>query len=275
MGNDPEEPDAGAGDLSIDIDPELIAAAMSAVDSRVGKKKKRGFAPSRLTEETGDPVTVDLELEVERSHAAMTATPVPEPAPRPAPRAAPPPDGDEERRLAVLRLRETTDRLRRVEAELVRTSEARDALDRQVRELREAALRVQNDAEQARIRARRDREEIERGAEEKVLRGLLDIVENVERGVAHADADPARVLAGLNMIAEQFRMLLRRVGVERIEAAPGTLFDPAQHEALLHLPTGDVLPGCIVNEVAAGFLLRGRLMRPARVVVATTPPDGK
>lgn len=277
----------GGGPDEIDIDPELIAAATAAVESRVRKKRK--FAPSRRQEETGDPVTVDLEHEAGASDEAANAslsdgptavTPVAPPRPAVAPPGAMPmpatwvDEGAEEQRLLLsLRLRDTTERLRRVEDELARVMEARDGLDRQCRELREAAHRASADGELARIRARKEREELERTAEERVLRGLLDIVENVERGLTHGSQDPARVQAGLNMIAEQFKALLKRLGVERIVADPGTLFDPAQHEALLHVATTDVLPGCVISEVAAGFMLRGRLMRPARVVVASTPAD--
>ncbi len=281
MGGAPDEPERRDGDLSIDIDPELIAAATAAVESRVRKKRK--FAPSRRQEETGDPVTVDLEHEADASDDAasaslsdrpMAVTPV-APARPAAPWPAARVDGgaEEQRLLLSLRLRDTTERLRRVEDELNRMTEARDGLDRQCREQREAAHRAASDSELARIRARKEREELERSAEERVLRGLLDIVENVERGINHGSQDPVRVQAGLNMIAEQFKALLKRLGVERIVAEPGTLFDPAQHEALLHVATTDVLPGCVVSEVAAGFMLRGRMMRPARVVVASTPAD--
>lgn len=270
------------GPDEIDIDPELIAAATAAVESRV-RKKKRAFAPSRRQEETGDPVTVDLEqesgLSEEAANASLSDGPTavtPVAALRSPPALTPRADDDaaeEQRLLLTLRLRDTTERLRRVEDELARMTEARDGLDRQCRELREAAHRASADNELARVRARKEREELERNAEERVLRGLLDIVENVERGLTHGSQDPARVQAGLNMIAEQFKALLKRLGVERIVADPGTLFDPAQHEALLHVDTTDVLPGCVVNEVAAGFMLRGRMMRPARVVVASTPAD--
>ncbi len=287
MPSDPPDPDLSTAEgLEIDIDPELIAAAVSSVQSLGAakkRKKKATFMPSRHNEEVGDPETVDLEVELGLGHestddldsvAAAAAQAIERAAvrgpPPPPPAAEPPLDG--ERALLQLRLRDATDRLRRVEAELLRTAEQRDAAERAARELREAGHRMQADAEAARMRARKEREEVERSAEERVLRGLLDVVENIERGLTHARQDPARVQAGLTMVAEQFTALLRKLSVERIDAGPGTLFDPALHEALLHMPTAEVLPGCIVNEVSAGFLLRGRMIRPSRVVVASAPP---
>ena len=182
---------------------------------------------------------------------------------------------DEQRRLWQHRAREAGERIRRLEAELSAANESREQIDQMYRELRQAGQQLHQDMELSRVRARKDRDEAERMGEERVLRGLLDIVENVERGVAHAGEDPERVLSGLNMVAEQFRALLKRVGIDRVEAATGTTFDPSEHEAVLHMPTTEIAAGCVVHEVAAGFKLRGRLVRPARVVVASPPPTGE
>ena len=254
----------GEGDdaLAIDIDPELIEAALAAVESRARRSQ-------------GDEPGVD------------TASVAPEPVVRSGPTSRPPsvaprdePTTDpisttagrsEDARLLAMRAREQAERLRRLEGELGRVTEARDALDQQYRELRQGAQSLQAEMDALRVRARKDRDEAERVGEERVLRGVLDIVENVERGVSHAEQDPARVLAGLTMIAEQFRMLLRRIGIDRIEASRGTPFNPALHEAVLHMPTDEVAPGEIHSEVAAGFTMRGRLVRPARVVVGSSP----
>jgi molecular chaperone GrpE len=285
MGGEPDDPAMAEGGLSIDIDPELIAAAISAVNSRARKRKKPAFAPGRLQEETGDPVTVDIEGELARDARAAAGLSAeaasgsaerggsPEPAPRPPATGAPPAAGPAALEVQLLneRLRDAQDRLRRAEAEVLAVSRDRDALDRQLRELREGLQRQTQDAEAARVRFRKEREEAERGVEERVLREIFDVGDNVERGIAHASQDPVRVAAGLQMIHGQFQGLLRRLGVERIESSPGTLFDPACHEALLHQPTDRVLPGCIVEEVTGGFSLRGRMLRPARVVVASTP----
>jgi molecular chaperone GrpE len=76
---------------------------------------------------------------------------------------------------------------------------------------------------------------------------------------------------GLQMIMEQFRTQLRRYGAERILIQKGMAFDPEIHEAVLHLPTRDWPPGSVIEEVSAGFRLKGRMVRAARVVVAASP----
>lgn len=301
-----DRPAADDEDLSIEIDPGLLEAALAAVDSRAREARARQDevrkgappSPASVPEPTAvslvPPTSFDVEIEVSTAPPAAAEPRPRSVAPDERPRSVPPvsdaqdgprrPDPmanlgfaaiDEQRRMWQHRARESGERVRRLEAELEFAKQGRDELDQQYRELRQSIQRLQQETDLLRQRARKDRDEAERMGEERVLRGLLDIIENVERGVAHAGQDPARVLAGLNMIAEQFRMLLKRVGVERVEAVPGTPFDPSQHEAVLHMPNTEVPPGAVHSEVAAGFKLRGRLVRPARVVVASAPPDSE
>ena len=222
----PEPEDESLEGLAIEIDPELIAAAMSAVESRRRPKKRKGFAPLRLHEETGDPDTVDLEVEFTRSAEADEVVRDEQSADVASPTdsgrrfgTTVPTSAESDlssRQVLTLRLSEASERIRRLEFEFQRVEQRADLLDRMNRELRDAAQRSVADGDAARARTRRDREEAERGAEERVLRGLLDVLDNVERGLNHANQEPARVQAGLTMISEQFHGLLRRLGVERV-----------------------------------------------------------
>ncbi len=233
-------------DLLIEIDPSLIEEALAAVD------RHRTGAPDDEEPETaaegGDVVELDLE---------------------PPPRA---PAADEEKRRLQFRVQEQADQLRKLERELARVTEARDDLDRQLRDARKAHGDLATDFERFRARARKDVDEAERRGEDRALRPLLDVFDNVERAWLHAVSDPAQILGGLQMIVEQFKRLLVRVGFERVDADRGVLFDPACHEAVMHVRTDDALPGTVVDEVQPGFRLRGRLFRPARVTVSAPPP---
>jgi molecular chaperone GrpE len=68
------------------------------------------------------------------------------------------------------------------------------------------------------------------------------------------------------------RGLLERFGVSRIEAM-GKPFDPNVHEAMQHVPTNDAEEGTVIEELQPGYMLRDRVLRPARVVVAAPAPD--
>lgn len=170
-----------------------------------------------------------------------------------------------------LRLRDQADTVHKLEQNLARTTEISDGLDRQVREYRTALKRLEHDVESARKRQRRDREEAERRGEEAAVRAIVEIVDNVERAAAYADGEAGQVASGLAIIREQFRSCLRRLSVERVDATAGVAFDPAVHEAVLHLPHEGLPEGRVVSEVSAGFRHRGRLLRPARVVVSAPP----
>lgn len=163
--------------------------------------------------------------------------------------------------------------LHRLQRDLERALESRDTFDRQVQDLRQAHSELALDFERFRARTRKDLEEAEWRGENRVLRPVIDVYDNVERAWLHALAEPSQVLAGLQMIVEQFKRLLSRLAFERVKAARGMVFDPTVHEAVLQVHDEVVAPGAIVAEVHAGFWLRGRLFRPARVTVSAPPSD--
>lgn len=305
----PPVSDEQSSAYAIDVDPTLIEAALASVD-RVAKKAKRGsrkpaapsipeeemiFDPGDLGEpppeptdeevfdpgELGEPGDVGAPGEAQAAPIPPVATESSGPefdvdveveAVEAEPPPAAPQVDDIERVRLQLRIREQADLIQRLEARLTRATEISDGLDKQVRELRNFARKLESEADLVRQRHRRERDEAERRAEENSVRGLIDVVDNVERAVAFAEADPGKLTAGLHIIREQFRALLRKLNIDRIPAEVGTPFDPAMHEAVLHTPSPDATEGSILSEVSAGFRLRGRLLRPARVVVAAGAP---
>jgi molecular chaperone GrpE len=108
---------------------------------------------------------------------------------------------------------------------------------------------------------------VSRGKED-VLRALLPVLANFRLALQHAEEDANAVRQGVQMIWQQFEGFLRDQGVERI-ATVGQPFDPTQHEALSTVPaTAETPANTVVAEVNAGYLLDGRLLRAAQVVVA-------
>lgn len=241
--------DLGPDSFSVDIDPDLIAEALASVDRR------RGTHPPAETPAAVAEPDIELDLSVEPPRTAASSAEL------------------EELTRSRVRLEQQAIELKQLQREVVRLREARDLLDRQGRELRKAHADLNAEFERYRGRAKRDVEDAERRGEDKVLRPVIDVFDNVERAWLHAVSDPAQLLPGLQMIVEQFNRLLGRLGFERIDSERGTLFDPTCHEAVLHVADTDTLPGTIVDEVHAGFRFRGRLFRPSRVTVAA-PPHG-
>jgi len=131
----------------------------------------------------------------------------------------------------------------------------KEAADNHDRYLRAAA-----DLENFRRRTVREKEELRLFAASRLLEDLLPGLDNLALGLEAAKQPNADMkgLAG---------------GVELEEINPlGQAFDPHQHEAIAHQPSADVDPEHVIKVVRTGYVLNGRLLRPAAVVVSGGKP---
>ncbi len=78
------------------------------------------------------------------------------------------------------------------------------------------------------------------------------------------------LLQGIEMLQRDLAGVWGQHDVSEIEAK-GQLFDPALHEAMSQVPDGSVPPNTVIEVLQKGYQLRGRLLRPARVIVASAP----
>lgn len=135
-------------------------------------------------------------------------------------------------------------------------------------------LRAAAEMENVRKRAVRDVEHARKYALENFGRELLDVKDSLEMGIAAADnADTASLLAGSEATLKMLAGTLERFGIAEIDPH-GEPFDPELHEAMTMQPSGDVEPGSVLTVIQKGYILNGRLLRPARVIVAAEPTDG-
>lgn len=110
-------------------------------------------------------------------------------------------------------------------------------------------------------------------ANAKLLRDLLPVLDDLERTMLAAAADHGEddpFYMGVQLVHGKMLEVLKRYGVERIEAA-GKPFDPAYHAAMMQQESADVAPGTVLKDYVRGFLLKGRTIRPAGVIVAKAP----
>lgn len=135
---------------------------------------------------------------------------------------------------------------------------------------RDSLLRLQAEFENYKKRQAKERREFQKSASEKVLKEILPILDNLERALSHAEegAEGPKLIEGVQLVTRQFRESLIHFGVEAIEAL-GQPFDPHVHEAMSRVETdGEPPDGTIVEEYQRGYLLNGRVLRPALVGVA-------
>jgi len=115
-----------------------------------------------------------------------------------------------------------------------------------------------------------------RYATERFARELLEVRDSLELGIgAGAGADPARLLEGMEATFRLVNKAFEQCGIAVLDPQ-GQPFNPEFHEAMVAQPTADYPPGTVMAVVQKGYSLNGRLLRPARVVIARAPgPDGR
>ncbi|HEV8143707.1 MAG TPA: nucleotide exchange factor GrpE [Methylomirabilota bacterium] len=145
---------------------------------------------------------------------------------------------------------------------------------RELAEKNDRLLRALAEADNIRRRSQRDREEAVRFAAEGLVRDLIPILDNLDRALeaARAAGQSGGIVDGVELIRREFLKVLERHGVTRYSAL-GQRFDPNQHEAIARVVSSDKEPGTVVNETAAGYSLRGRVIRAAQVAVAGAPDE--
>ena len=128
-------------------------------------------------------------------------------------------------------------------------------------------LRALADLDNLRKRCAAQVERAEADARIEVARQWLPVVDNLERALEHAAADPRTIVEGIQAVRQQALGVLASLGYPRRDDT-GATFDPARHEAIAATYDPRVPPGTVVQVVRPGYGEPGRQLRPAQVVVA-------
>lgn len=149
-----------------------------------------------------------------------------------------------------------------------------DELRRQLDDKQDRLLRALAEADNVRRRAQRDRDEFVKYANETLLRDLVPVLDNMDRALeaARSASGADGVVAGVELIQRELLRVLERAGVTRYSAV-GQPFDPTRHEAIARVVSAQAKPDTVVSETAPGYLLHGRILRPAMVAVAAAPDE--
>jgi molecular chaperone GrpE len=149
---------------------------------------------------------------------------------------------------------------------------AEDALKKAEKEAAEhydKFLRISAEFENYKKRSAKDRADLAKYANEQLIRDILPIMDSMERALEHVSSsdDINAFVEGLKLIQEKLSMTLEKNGVEIIETADQN-FDPNYHEAMLQVDTDEPDADNKIAEVfETGYLLNGRLLRPAKVSI--------
>ena len=128
-------------------------------------------------------------------------------------------------------------------------------------------LRLAAEFDNYKKRAAREREQYVALANERIVKELLPILDDLERALAAAEQhEEAQLEEGVRLVHRSLASLLERNGLTQIETEGK--FDPHVHEALLAQPAEEKESGDVLDVIQKGYKLGDRVVRPARVIVA-------
>jgi molecular chaperone GrpE len=155
--------------------------------------------------------------------------------------------------------------------ELERLQQALSESEERAKSHWEQYLRALADLDNVRKRAQRDIESANRYGLEKLAQELLPVRDSLELAVQNAGrADVASLKSGQEATLALLAKALEKFGVRVIDPQ-GEPFDPERHEAMMAQESATAEPNSVLQVVQPGYELNGRLLRPARVIVAKEP----
>lgn len=143
----------------------------------------------------------------------------------------------------------------------------KEAADNYARYLRTCA-----DLDNYRKRSEKEKADAINYANENLVSEILPALDNFSRALEHAGAEEnlESLRKGVGMTIDQMQTVLKKYGLEEIKSV-GEKFNPGMHHAISHEDSLEVEPDTVVKEFQKGYILKGRLLRPAMVAVAKRP----
>ena len=148
-----------------------------------------------------------------------------------------------------------------------------DTLTAEKASLYDQLIRRQAEFENYRKRVERERSELYQHGRDDVLLQFLPVVDNFERALTSletSEGDAEALRHGVELIHKQFKDALSKFGLEPVEAV-GQAFDPHVHEAVTTEATDKHRENTVIEEFQRGYKIGDRLLRPAKVKVASSP----
>ena len=143
-----------------------------------------------------------------------------------------------------------------------------DGLNKDLQEKKDRLLRLQADFDNFRRRSAKEREEISAVVTQNFCKDMLPLLDNFERAMAAETKDVEAFQKGVEMIFTQFQEILKKNGLEHIEAI-GQKFDPNFHQAVMRVEDPEREDDTVAQELQKGYMVKGRVIRPSMVQVVS------
>jgi molecular chaperone GrpE len=146
-----------------------------------------------------------------------------------------------------------------------------DALEKEKNDFKDKFFYIAAEKENLQKRFDREKENLLKYGNEKVLSGLLSVVDNLGltlNAIANDEDEKVKnIFVGIEMVNQQFSEVLKNNGLEEIKSV-GETFDPNCHEALMQREEEGKDAGVVLEEVQKGYRLNGRVVRAAKVIIS-------
>jgi len=146
--------------------------------------------------------------------------------------------------------------------------------DEEILKQKDTFLREKAELDNFKKRLIKEKEDFVQFANERLLKELLQIEDNLERAMTVPNATLESLKEGVEMIQKQFSDFLKNHKVEPIEALENP-FDPNLHEVVNQQESEKHEENTVIEEYSKGYTLNGRILRPAKVVISKKPTEKK
>ena len=158
-------------------------------------------------------------------------------------------------------------------AEVVEEEEGPSELEQaqqEAKDLRDEMLRMRADTENLRKRLQKEKQDSVQFANERLIRQLIPIFENLDRALKAPDTNVDSLKEGVKLTSDQVLALFKKENVEPIQAV-GEPFDPSIHEVLSQMESNDHNENTVIEEYSKGYRMNGRVLLPSKVVTSKKP----
>ncbi len=166
-------------------------------------------------------------------------------------------------------------------AEIVEEEEGPSELEQaqqEAKDARDAMLRMRAETDNLRKRLQREKQDSVQFANERLIKQLIPIFENLDRALKAQDTNVESLKEGVQLTSNQVLALFKKENVEPIQAV-GEPFDPSVHEVLSQMESNDHDENTVIEEFSKGYRMNGRVLLPSQVVTSKKPakaePDDK
>lgn len=148
-------------------------------------------------------------------------------------------------------------------------SKKQEELEQQLAEMTADLQRTRADFENYRKRVEMEKTAARNAGQSAAILKLLPVIDNIERAIAHQPAELAENawVQGVAGLVKHLEKSLEALNLRRIDATPGTMFDPELHEAIQFDEEAEGQHEVIAEELQAGYTLNGQPIRHAMVKV--------